>query len=88
MGSNKSWAQNIFGPKTRLISIESQPKKVVDVVMFVVAVAVVAFVVVGVDVVIVGHSNLTLKFGQNWVNNKSYIVVAVAVVVIVSVLLL
>ena len=42
---------------TRLISIESQPKKVVVVV-----------VVVVVD--IVGHRNLTLKFGPNWVNNK------------------
>ena len=43
------------------------------------------FVVGGVVVVaIVGHRNLTLKFGQNWVKNKSYNVV---VVVIVSVLL-
>ena len=49
--------------------------------------AVVVFVVGGLVVVaIVGHINLTLKFGQNWVNNKSYIVVVV--VVIVSVLLL
>ena len=48
---------------------------------------VVVFVVVGLVVaVIVGHRNLTLRFGQNWVNNKSNIVVAV--VVIVSVLLL
>ena len=55
---------------------------------------VVVVVVVGLDVVVVvvglvavidGHRNLTLKFNQNWVNNKSYIVV---VVVIVSVLLL
>ena len=44
-------------------------------------------VVVGVVVVIIGHRNLTLKFGQNWVNNKSYIIFVV-VVVIVSVLLL
>ena len=43
---------------TRLSSIESQPKKVV-------VVAVVVFVVI-----IVGHQSLTLKFGQNWVNNK------------------
>ena len=42
--------------QTRLISIESQPKKVV--VAFVVLVCVVA--------VIVGHRNLTLKFGQNY----------------------
>ena len=52
-------------------------------------VVVVVFVVGGLVVVaIVGHRNLTLKFGQNWVNNKSYIVVVVVVVVIVSVLLL
>ena len=60
--------------RTRLISIESQPKKVV--VAFVVLVCVV--------VVIFGNRTLTLKFGQNCVNNKSYIVVGV--VVIVSVL--
>ena len=48
----------------KLSSIESQPKKVVVVV--VVAVVVVVFVVV----IIVGHKNLTLKFGQNWVNDK------------------
>ena len=40
---------------TRLISIESQPKKVV---------------VVVVVVIIVGYKNLTLKFGQNLVNSK------------------
>ena len=52
--------------KTRLISIESQSKKVV-----VVAVFVVGLVLVGVVVVIfVGYRNLTLKFGQNRVNNK------------------
>ena len=48
--------------QTRLSSIESQPKKVV-----VVVVVVVVFVVF---VTIVGHKNLNLKFGQNWVNNK------------------
>ena len=41
--------------RTRLISIESQPKKVVVVV-------VTFFVGVSVVVVIVGHRNLTLKF--------------------------
>ena len=46
-----------------MILIESQPKKVVVVVVVVVAVV---FVVV----IIVGHKNLTLNFGQNWVNNK------------------
>ena len=45
---------------------------------------VVVVVVAVVFVINVGHKNLTLKFGQNWVNDKSYIVV----VVIVSVLLL
>ena len=44
---------------TRLSSIESQPKKVIVVV-----------VVVFVVVIIVDHKILTLKFGQNWVNNK------------------
>ena len=49
--------------KTRLSSIESQPKKaVVD--------TVVVVVVVYVVVIIVGHKNLTLKFGKNWVNDK------------------
>ena len=61
--------------------------------MVVVVVAVVVgldiIVVVGLVAVIDGHRNLTLKFNQNWVNNKSYIVVVVVViVVIVSVLLL
>ena len=42
---------------TRLISIESQPKKV-------------AVVFVVVVVVIVGHRNLTAKFPQKQVNNK------------------
>ena len=51
----------------------------------VVVVIVVVFVVV---VTIVGHKNLTLKFGQNCVNNKSYIVVGVVVIVSVSLLLL
>ena len=69
--------------KTRLISIESQPKKVVLVVV------VVVFVVGGLVVVaIVGHRNLTLKFGQNVVNNKSYIVGVVVVNVSVLLLLL
>ena len=72
--------------KTRLISIESQPKKVVVVVGVVVVVVVFVFVVVGLvvdgGVVIVSHRNLTLKFGQNWVNNKSYIVVFVVIIIV------
>ena len=56
--------------KTRLSSIESQPKKVVVVVVVVVVVG-------GVVVAIVGHRNLTLKFGQNWVSIKSNIVVVI-----------
>ena len=55
--------------RTRLSSIESQPKKVV------VVLVVVGVVVVFLVFIIVGHTNLTLKFGQNWVNNKCYIVV-------------
>ena len=47
---------------TRLISIESQPKIAV--------VVVVVMVVVFAVVIIVGYKNLTLKFGQNWVNDK------------------
>ena len=55
---------------------------VVIVVDVVVVVVVVVFVVVGLVfrggvVIIVGHKNLTLKFGPNWVSNKSYIVVVV-----------
>ena len=62
--------------KTRLSSIESQPKKVVVVVVFVVVVmlivVLVVVVVVGlvVVVIVVGHRNLILKFGQNRVNDK------------------
>ena len=44
-------------PSTRLISIESQPKKV--------AAAAVVIVVVVVVVIIVGRRKLALKFGQN-----------------------
>ena len=61
--------------QTRISSIESQSKKVV-VVFVVVVVVVVVFVVF----IIVGHKNLTLKFGQNWVNNKGYIVLVVFIV--------
>ena len=45
-------------------------------------------VVVFVVVIIVGHKNLTLKFGQNSVNNKSYIVVVVVAIVLGLFLLL
>ena len=46
--------------------------------MVVVDIVVVVFVVVAVT--IVGHKTSTLKFGQNWVNNKLYIVVVVFIV--------
>ena len=46
--------------KTRLISIESQPKKIVVVVVIVIGIVV---VVVHVVVVVVYLRNLTLKFG-------------------------
>ena len=58
--------------ETRSTSIESQPKKVV----FVVVEVVFVFVVVG-GVIIVGHRNLTLKFGPNSNSNKWYVVVVV-----------
>ena len=58
--TSKNYNKNIT---TRLSSFESQPKKVVVIVM---GFVVVVFVVV----IIVDHKNLTLKFGQNWVNNK------------------
>ena len=49
-----------------------------------VVVVVVVFVVVGLVVVIIPRQrNLTLKFGQNWVNNKQ----CIDVVVIISVFL-
>lgn len=51
----------LFADRTRLSSIESQPKKLV-----VIVVVVVVFVVV----IIVGHKNLTLKFGHNLLINK------------------
>ena len=60
---------------TRLISIVSKPIKAVVVVVIIVVVVVVVVVVVFVIVIIVGHKNLTLKFGQNLVNDKLYIVV-------------
>ena len=49
-------------PHLKTSSIESQPKIVVVVVF------VVHFLVI--VVIIVGHRNLTLKFGQNLFNNK------------------
>ena len=80
--------------KTRLSSIESQPKKVVVVVVVVglvvvFGVPVFGFVVFGgVVVTIVGHRNLTLKFGQKWVNDKRYIVIVVVVVLVLVLLVL
>ena len=51
--------------KTRLSSIESQPKKVVVVVVVVDFVVGGVVAVVGVvGFIVVGHRNLTLKFGQ------------------------
>ena len=69
--------------QTRLSSIESQPKKVV-----VVFVGVVVVVVVFVVVIIVGHKNLTLNFGKDWVNDKGYIVVVVFIVFVLLMLLI
>ena len=57
MDPSKFCVLNCLKHVTRLSSIESQPKKVVVVVCFFV-------------VIIVDHKNLTLKFAQNWGNNK------------------
>ena len=79
--------------KTRLSSIESQPKKVVVVVVVVglvvvFGVPVFGFVVFGgVVVTFVGHINLTLKFGQKWVNDKRYIVIVVVLVLVAVIVL-
>ena len=48
---------------TRLISIESQPKKIVVVVVVVIGVVVVVFHVVLVDIHVVDPRNKPLKFG-------------------------
>ena len=84
--SYTKWRIRSIWYQTRLSSIESPPKKVVVVVNVVVVVIVVVGVIVVVVfvvvVTIVGHKNLTLKFGQNWVNNKWYIVVVVFIVLV------
>ena len=49
---------------------------------------VVVFVIGLVVVDTVGHRKLTLKFGQNWVNNKQCIVVVVIVLVLLLLLLM
>ena len=54
------WYEDIKISQTRLISIESQPQKIVVVVVVVIGVVV---VVVHVVVVVVYLRNLTLKFG-------------------------
>ena len=70
IGSHRQQSLDILGRVecykywTTLISIESHPKKIVVVV--VVLVVVVVFAVA----IIVGHKNLTLKFGQDWINDK------------------
>ena len=51
-------------------------------------VVVVVAVVVVVVVIIVDHKNLTLKFGQNRVNDKGYIVVVVFIVLVLLLLLI
>ena len=60
--------------RTRVISIESQPKKVV--------VVVVVVVVVFVVVIIIGRKNLTLKFNKKCVNNKFFILVVFFIVLV------
>ena len=56
---NSVMFRDLLNLETRLSSIESQPKKVVVVVVVIVVVF-----------IIVGHKNLTLKFGKNWVSNR------------------
>ena len=45
-------------------------------------------VVVAVVVINVGHKNLALKFGQNWVNDKLYIVVVLFIVLVLLLFLI
>ena len=52
-----------FWSKTRLISIESQPKKIVVVVVVVIGVVVVGVHVVVVVIPVVDPRNIPLKFG-------------------------
>ena len=59
-----------FCVETRLSSIESQTKKGVVFVVVLVVLVVGLVVVCVVAIIIVGHRNLTLKFGQNQVNKK------------------
>ena len=63
-----------FKNKTSLISIESQPKKIVFVVMLVIG------VVVGVVIPVVDTRNIHLKFGWNQVINRWDVVDVVVVV--------
>ena len=70
---NLSWCQKTI--TTRLISIESKPKKIVVVVVVVVVIIVVVVVVVVVHVVVVliagvDPRNLPLKFSLNQVINR------------------
>ena len=54
---------NLSPDLTRLISIESQPKKIVFVVVVVIGVDVVVVHVVAVVIPVVGTRNIPLKFG-------------------------
>ena len=58
-----------FFTKTRLISVESQPKKIVVVVVVVIGVIIVVHIVV-VVIPVVDPRNIPLKFGQNKVINR------------------
>ena len=83
--------------QTRLISIESQPKKIVVVAVVVIGVVVVAFHVVVVVIPVVDTRNIPLKFGWNQVINRwdvvdvvvsvfVFVVVVVVVVVVIVVI--
>ena len=62
----EQWCDHLYNKatknkrQTRLSLIESQPKNVVVVVFAV--------------IIIVGHKNLILKLGQNWVNKGSIVI--------------
>ena len=71
--------------QTRLISIESQPKKIVVEVVVVIGVVVVAFHVVVVVIPVVDTRNIPLNFGSNQVINRCDVFNAVVVSIFVFV---
>ena len=72
---------------TRLLSISSQPKKVVAVNVLGLAVVVVVVHIFDVFIVVVDPRNLPLKVGQNWVIHSQDLVVVVVDIVVLLLLL-